>query len=185
MKKPSSRKEAIQSGATYYNTGKPCSRGHMADRYVSTSNCMACTALQRSRWKKANPEKLRKSEYKYRSTHKEQWALKSRNWSLNNPEMQMLVSARSRARRSGMECTITKNDIHIPELCPVLGLKLQKGKVRHSDSSPSLDRIDTTKGYTPDNIMVISHRANTLKGDARPDEILALARYITSAISRK
>jgi predicted RND superfamily exporter protein len=37
--------------------------------------------------------------------------------------------------------------------------------------TPSLDRIDSKKGYTPDNVWVISHRANQIKNDATIEEL--------------
>jgi len=46
------------------------------------------------------------------------------------------------------------------------------------DHSPSLDRIDNSKGYTKDNVMVISFRANNIKKDANLQELKALVRYL-------
>lgn len=37
------RAEARAQGLTRYFTGKPCKRGHIADRFVSSSACVACT----------------------------------------------------------------------------------------------------------------------------------------------
>jgi hypothetical protein len=39
------------------------------------------------------------------------------------------------------------------------------------DNSPSLDRIDTSKGYVKGNVWVISWRANKLKSDATLAEL--------------
>lgn len=39
--------QAKKKGARYYFTGKPCSRGHVAWRYVSTRNCSDCVAEDR------------------------------------------------------------------------------------------------------------------------------------------
>lgn len=36
------RDEAFRAGDTYFYTGKPCMRGHLAVRYVSTNGCTAC-----------------------------------------------------------------------------------------------------------------------------------------------
>ncbi len=92
----------------------------------------------------------------------------------------MLVSARYRARKFGFEFTLTRADIVIPELCPVLGVKLTVG-IRNSPTSPSLDRIDNTRGYVPGNVWVISARANRLKADAS----LAELRSLVAAIERR
>lgn len=36
------RSEAINNGFTRYFTGRPCQRGHVADRYTKSGNCAAC-----------------------------------------------------------------------------------------------------------------------------------------------
>lgn len=82
-----------------------------------------------------------------------------------SPERFLLLSARSRARRKGLTCTLTVGDIVIPTVCPVLGILLERGTVKHHPASPSLDRIDNALGYIPGNVRVISHRANSLKRD--------------------
>lgn len=90
----------------------------------------------------------------------------------------LLSSLRARAKRLGLEFSLTEKDIKIPKRCPVLGILLEWGEGFAKDSSPSVDRIDTSLGYTPDNIMVISHRANRIKSDAQPHEIQAIWRYV-------
>ena len=86
-------------------------------------------------------------------------------------EKRLLYYARKNAKRSGRECELTIDDIVIPEYCPVLGIKLEPGEKICSDTSPSIDRIDSTKGYTKDNIWIISNRANRIKNDATIEEI--------------
>lgn len=34
--------KAINEGRKRYNTGKPCKRGHLADRFTATMNCIRC-----------------------------------------------------------------------------------------------------------------------------------------------
>jgi len=86
-------------------------------------------------------------------------------------ETRLLNYARRNARRRGEECTLELKDIFIPEYCPVLGIKLEPGSHSHQDCSPSVDRIDSTKGYTKNNIWIISARANRIKNNATIEEI--------------
>lgn len=86
----------------------------------------------------------------------------------------MLERARSRARRRGVVFALTADDISVPKLCPVLTLPLRLTG-RRSDQSPSLDRLDPQRGYVPDNVRVISDRANRLKGDRTSRELRRLA----------
>lgn len=36
------RLEAAKRGLKYFNTGRPCSFGHLSDRYTSTGHCCEC-----------------------------------------------------------------------------------------------------------------------------------------------
>jgi hypothetical protein len=62
------------------------------------------------------------------------------------------------------------DDLDIPEYCPVLGCKLKLGYGKKLYSSPSIDRIDNSKGYIKGNVRVISHRANQLKSNMSVEE---------------
>lgn len=110
------------------------------------------------KWRKDNPDKIQAQRVKYHAEH---------------PEQILLSRARSRAKKKKIECSIVEGDIIIPNVCPLLGIPLHKvglnGKAL--DTSPSLDRIDSTKGYVKGNVWVISWRANSLKNDATLDEL--------------
>src|SRR5436305_4033723 len=82
-------------------------------------------------------------------------------------------TARHRAMLSGVEFTLRPTDVIVPQKCPVFGIPLVSTGVRGSGprfNSPTLDRIDSAKGYTPGNVWVISHRANSLKSNASLEE---------------
>ncbi len=89
-------------------------------------------------------------------------------------------SARKRAVEKGVPFGIRASDLTWPEVCPILGLKLDYGKWDGAtmDNRPSLDRIVPAKGYVRGNVQVISNRANTLKGNATPAELRKLADYM-------
>lgn len=70
--------------------------------------------------------------------------------------------AQIRAGKNGREFTIKVSDIVIPEICPVFNIPID---------TPSIDRIDPTKGYVPGNVRIISMRANMLKSDATLEEM--------------
>ena len=95
----------------------------------------------------------------------------------NNPAQWLYKAARNRAVHRGLEFDITRSDIIVPAICPVFGIELKYtgGKCGGYDNSPSLDRIDSSKGYVKGNIWVISWKANRLKNDASIDELRAIA----------
>jgi len=75
----------------------------------------------------------------------------------------MLWNSKKRAKEKGFEFNISIDDISIPDRCPFLDIPMYvKGK-KQTQNSPSLDRIDSSKGYVRGNVMVISMMANTMK----------------------
>ena len=103
------------------------------------------------------------------------------DWKLAHPgknyygtEYRLYYGARERCRHSGMEFTISVTDIVVPERCPILGVKMVRGE-RYA---PSLDRHDSDKGYTPDNIWVISKVANRMKNDSTEEERRKFAEWV-------
>lgn len=101
---------------------------------------------------------------------------RDRGWQHNSRNI-LWKGSRARAKQAGIEYTITKEDIVIPEYCPVLGIKLHREDRATWYAAPSIDRIDNTKGYIPGNIVIVSRRANILKRDATIEELVLLAKY--------
>lgn len=46
MRKPAQKKQAEKIGSVFFNTGKSCILGHMADRYTKGGRCVSCAALK-------------------------------------------------------------------------------------------------------------------------------------------
>jgi hypothetical protein len=88
-----------------------------------------------------------------------------KNYRLRNLPIHLWMDAKKRARLRNLEFSISVNDIVIPAACPVFGTSLTAGTNTRKDDSPTLDRIDNKIGYVPDNIAIISWRANRLKSD--------------------
>ena len=86
----------------------------------------------------------------------------------------MFHNAQHRAKKKGIPFTISMEDIVIPETCPLLGIPLVSTNNKRDPRNPSLDQIDPGKGYTPDNIWVVSSRANWIKSDATLQELKTL-----------
>lgn len=132
--------------------------------------------------KKCSVSKVSKSKYTEPDYRK---ALR-----IADPRKTMLMAARKRALEKGLECTITLNDIIIPKVCPLLDIPIfvctteVTGKQGPCDNSPSLDRIDNSKGYTPENVIVISFRANSLKRDASIAELELLVKNLKKVLDK-
>ncbi len=90
----------------------------------------------------------------------------------------LLNSARHRARVFQVPFDLTKDDISIPEMCPILGIKLEVGTRLRRDNSPSLDRLKPELGYVRGNVRVISYRANRIKSDGTREEHEQVVAYM-------
>ncbi len=97
------------------------------------------------------------------------------------PEWKMHQRAKMRSKERGLEFDLQVTDIVIPDVCPILGIKLNmnSGKSGAYRNSPSLDRIDNSRGYTKDNIQVISQQANAMKHTASVSELRKFASWVT------
>ena len=99
------------------------------------------------------------------------------------PELLLYWSCKSGAKKRSLEFTLKEEDIVIPDVCPVLGIPLFLAGGKRTDNSPSVDRVDSSKGYTKDNVRVISWRANKLKQDASLEEVEKIAVYMKQHVA--
>lgn len=67
---------ARAAGLTRYFTGRPCPRGHRAERMVSNNTCVVCKRIALKRWRIANPDQaralIRASTARYRKANAKQ-----------------------------------------------------------------------------------------------------------------
>jgi hypothetical protein len=102
-----------------------------------------------------------------------------------NPENYILQGARQRAKKDGLPFDLTRDDIIIPTICPVLGCELKMSSGKPSNCSPSIDRIQPELGYVKGNVRIISWRANDVKGNATIEELQKILAYMISELAKK
>ena len=139
----------------------PVSNWHLSSEKQGHLCCKICKREQANLYYKNNTEKARLSSQKYY---------------LKNPEYHMWDRAKRRAKEKNLEFNLEVQDIIIPEKCPVFNVPFIIS--RNNEYSPSLDRIDNSKGYIKENIQVISRKANTIKSNATYYEIMQVAKYM-------
>lgn len=152
---------------------KPCQNIYQRkyiDKYRKTDKAKQTKKLNRIKWMK---DPLKREKLK-------NWALSSNR---RNIKTTMLGEAKRRAIKNDLEFNINKQDIIIPEFCPILEVPFKFGDKINYFYSPSLDRIDTTKGYIKGNIRVISMLANTMKNAATKEQILTFCKNIIKYIN--
>ena len=89
--------QAKLNGDLYYFTGKPCSKGHVAQRYTSSKGCVACNS-ERNFVHIRTPE-ARSYAKTYRLENKEKVAAFRREWMVKNPGKGREQVARRRAAK--------------------------------------------------------------------------------------
>lgn len=60
-------------GATQYFTGKPCKRGHVSPRLVSTRACLTCAAEANAAWRENNPGAMTRCVANWRNRNREKF----------------------------------------------------------------------------------------------------------------
>lgn len=128
-------------------------------------------------WYAANRERARKRQAKYSAANPARTRSANKKWRESNPLRRLVSVAKCRAKRIGVPFDLSMADLVVPDICPVLGIRMAFGEKKQNDNCPSLDRIDNTKGYVRGNVVVISWRANRLKSDATIAELQAIAAF--------
>lgn len=122
-----------------------------------------------------DPEKRKQYQAGWYQKNKDRLVVVSNERYHSYSDTRKLVNAaKQRAKQKGLEFDITPEDVIVPEYCPIL----QKPLIKHTRYAPSIDRIDSTKGYTRDNIWVISRKANTMKNDATIEDLKEFSNWV-------
>lgn len=143
--------------------------GQKSSRDKLQGECKICCRVRNNAWQRAHRKK--------RSAQKIAGVL---SWRQKYPMRAWLRGAKNRATKNGLDFSLVERDIYIPEKCPVLGIPLislmGSGECRGMrDDSPSIDRIDNSRGYELDNIAIVSMRVNRIKSNATIEELRLIA----------
>jgi hypothetical protein len=107
---------------------------------------------------------------------------------VNNREAMLahiLKNTQERARLKSRMCTITYNDLdnlcnNQKGLCALTGYTMS-----YTTGDPlkvSIDRIDSAKGYTLDNIQLVCRSVNRSKSNIDNNEFIAMCKAIASSV---
>lgn len=166
------RQRAICSGQETYQ-GTPCKHGHPGIRFVKwNGKCVDCHIEGRpSYFGEDKTNRRYDKDGTYYAIHREKIKQKYKA----DPLKFLLRGARARAKKKGLEFSLEYKDLApLPEVCPISGRPMLCG----TPDAASLDRVDNSKGYTRDNVRVISKRMNGLKRDLTAVEVAALLQYM-------
>lgn len=97
--------------------------------------------------------------------------LSKAQWENKTIEYKIWHRAKSRAKKKNIEFSLCIDDIVVPKICPVLKTPIDV---------PSIDRHNPNLGYTKENIVIMSNRANILKNNGTLDEFKKIVKYLES-----
>lgn len=107
---------------------------------------------------------------------------KTTDWARRNWESYILIQMKRRAKQKGFECSITKDELkalRASGICAATGIRfIWEGPDKHNPWAPSVDRIDSSKGYTLENCQVVCWIYNWAKGNWHPDVVLEMAKAL-------
>lgn len=192
---PRTKAEAIAIGSRHYFTGEPCKNGHVAPRYFKGA-CIACKRDISSTWRNNNIDKSRECVKRSSNTAigREKGRKRVARWHAADPKRAWAIAsisaAKRRAAEKGIDFALDYRFILsiAPETCPATGRRLVyegHGTSGPTPNSPTIDRLDSSRGYVPGNVAVISHIANRLKSNATLEEIKRLAAWLEDALEEK
>lgn len=185
MKKCTSK---YHEGNEMMTLGEMTKDKRMTDGYSST--CKLCARKRKQEWL----HRVRNGEEGLQTVEelKKQNSLQTQKY--NNKRgytYTMLLRARACAKQKGYDFDLVEDDIIIPKVCPILGIPIIQERTPPANTRsknpniPSLDRIDSSKGYTRDNIQIISWRANDLKRTASLQEMIQLGDWAKKKLSHE
>ena len=139
------------------------------------SHCRVCDLVSQAKAKEkpTNKKNRKKYEVSYREAKRDihSWRLKK-----------LYHAARARAKEKGRFFELTPEfveSLYPPDgRCPVYGTELVWGDRGFRENSPSIDRIDSSGGYSKDNVQIISWKANRLKAYATLEDLELLVAFM-------
>jgi hypothetical protein len=141
--------------------------------------------IERRKQRHDDPEKFNSRYRKWRKNNETEQNQKQLKWRLKNIKKNIIYSARMRAKEKNLEFSIAEEDIILIERCPIFDIPIFYGVGGVTDNSPSLDRIDNSKGYVKENVQVISKKGNTCKSSQTVEELIKFSNWIISTFVNK
>jgi hypothetical protein len=142
-----------------------------------------------------NENKIRIAERgkAWRTNNAEQYQEYRRNYDITREKgitgklRAMLRGSRKRAKEKGLVHTLKLKDLHALYVthCPITGDKISwetglSQSLSYNPLGPSLDRTNSSEGYTPSNVRIVSHQGNTWKNNMSLSDAIKVVQYLQS-----
>ena len=173
------RRHAKEQGLKYYFTGKPCKKGHMAERLVSNGLCVECRKQYSKKWYQENRDhcKQRNKQWyhenaEYRQQYYKQWVQENpeykKQWRQENPDKVNAINAKRHA--SKLQRTpkwLSEDDLWLIQEAYSLAKEREKatGIKWHVDHVVPLQGETVSGLHVPGNLQVIPGSENCSKNN--------------------
>lgn len=101
------------------------------------------------------------------------------------------IKTEARRRNIAFDLTFVEYEqlVSFAKVCPIFGITLDydmwSNNKQMRPAMASLDRLDNSLGYTKDNVVMLSCRANILKRDATLEELVMLGNWAQKEINKR
>lgn len=164
---PASAEEARQLGIGRHYTGKPCKRGHVAERNTKSGICRECIETRSSEYYKKHPESRRRSFAKWMMANKDRYCAQLRRYRQSVIGHAKRI-ARARERKvtalRAMPSWANKGSIDLVYI-EARRLSLETGIKHHVDHEVPLKHLLVCGLHVHHNLRVISARDNLVKSN--------------------
>lgn len=131
-----------------------------------------------------HPEKVKAQKAKAWAKNSERMKKAQRDYKARKPWAHLVAKARIRARESGLSFELTHEWAakRWNGKCELTGIPFTMWIGSTVATSPSLDRIDSARGYLPENCRFVLWAINRFKGDGSDTEMIAIARALVGGL---
>jgi hypothetical protein len=129
-----------------------------------------------------------KYQAKWAAAHRQEVVKAHHAWRDANLAKYLLNATRQTARRKGMACDLTLEDVQamlLPGRCMRTGVTFNPGFQSGGSQNPyapSIDRVSSKMGYTRDNVQMVCWAYNRLKGDLTDEMCQLLIKHMSQRI---
>lgn len=150
-------------------------------KYETREAWQVALRKRRVQYYERNRDKVREKSAQWIAANREKARDNVNRWTAANRLHQLINSARHRALKKGRDFSITVESLQArfdKGVCErsCIPFDFSPGK---SWRSPSLDRIDSTKGYTADNVQLVIWAYNGAKQEFADADVEMLAFFLT------
>ena len=140
--------------------------------------------LTRKKYYDKNKSKLEKYYKWFRDNHKLEKKEYDKLYREKNKEFFLFKKAQERAKKRNENFLLKIKDIIIPEICPLLNIKMQINENNVKYNSFSLDKINPKGIYEKNNIWIICYKANRSKNNSTIEEYKKIVNNLEAIINK-